>query len=512
MANPWDKYAPVKKESATDVARGYGAAAIKAAAPTVAAMGTGAALGALAGGPFAIPGAIAGGVALPLADLGVTGYNLATGKQVPTPSAALQELVGSKLPLVGLPSQLTPEQERAQRYMETVTSAVGPAGVARVAPQFARGVLEQALPKAWSRLESFAGRPLQQATISGAAIGAEEATGLLGGDDIGEKYGPLAGVATTFALGAVPKAASTKTALEEVGSVRDYISELGQKADSAFKALRDPDVGIGIVDRADVSSEFDRLAKQYKTYHDAAPLLRRVMELQDRIRARSAAPGLGGYPLNDLLNEKQNLRDMIEATDKAPSEATINLYKEASNILNKVIDESLGTGEYKAARELWSNYKKADTIGEALLFSKASKNPALTWEKEINNILGDKEVSGFFSREEKAALENSKKKGMYQEIAGMIPSNTNLAAMGYSAITGNPTALIASIAAGVGKRGVQALGAQEAEARKLQSLLQASGRPTVGRYTLPAGLRALRPTTAYAAPTAPGLLSPEEER
>jgi hypothetical protein len=512
MANPWDEYAPTKKESAPDVAKGYGAAAIKAVAPTVAAMGTGAALGALAGGPFAIPGAVLGGIALPFADLGVTGYNLAAGKQVPTPSEALQGLVGGKLPLVGLPSQLTPEQERAQRYMEIAASAVTPAGVARVAPKMVPGILERALPKAWPRLESFAGRPAQQATISGAAIGAEEATGLLG-DDAREKYGPLAGGTVALATGAIPKPAATKRALEEAGTVRDYISDLGVKANDAFGTLRDPKAGIGIVDKANVADKFDELAAKYKTSKEAIPLLNSVMALQEGIRARSAAPGLGGYPINDLLNEKQNLLAMVKAEDgRAPPEVVRNLYKEASNILNNVIDESLGTGKYKEARELWSNYKKADAIGEALIFSRTAKNPDLAWAKEIDGILGDKEISGFFSREERAALENSKKKGVYQAIAGMIPSNTLFPAGLYSGVTGNPVALIGSLAAGVGKKGAQALASDAAEVRKLQALFQASGRPNVGRYTLPAGLRALRPATAYAAPTAPGLLSPEEER
>lgn len=113
-----------------ELQRGAGLAA-RALGPLAAGAAAGAAMGAPFGGVGAIPGAIAGataaGLAQPVADLAVSGYNYITGRQQPTPSQAYDRLMTA----AGVPEPQSASERLASTALRAGTEAMTGAGAAR---------------------------------------------------------------------------------------------------------------------------------------------------------------------------------------------------------------------------------------------------------------------------------------------------------------------------------------------------------------------------------------------
>lgn len=160
--------------------------AVKGAAPTLGMAGLGAAMGAPLGPPGMLGGAMIGGLALPAADMLISGFNAATGRNMGSSSQKYSEL----LEALGAPAA----RNTAERAAEGVGAAV--ASVATGAPAAAgmaalRGA--QALPRV-SRgvMQALGNRPAAQA---GAA-----ATSAAAGQYATETTGsPYAGLAASLA-------------------------------------------------------------------------------------------------------------------------------------------------------------------------------------------------------------------------------------------------------------------------------------------------------------------------
>lgn len=178
----------VVKGAATtlDVAGGLAPLVAKGAAPNLGMAGLGAAMGAPLGPPGMLGGAMIGGYALPAADMLISGFNAATGRNMGSSSQKYSEL----LEALGAPAA----RNTAERAAEGVGAAVG--GVATGAPAAAgmaalRGA--QALPRV-SRgvMQALGNRPAAQA---GAA-----ATSAAAGQYATETTGsPYAGLAASLA-------------------------------------------------------------------------------------------------------------------------------------------------------------------------------------------------------------------------------------------------------------------------------------------------------------------------
>lgn len=132
----------------SELQRGAGLAA-RALAPIGAGALAGAAMGAPFGGVGAIPGALAGataaGLAQPISDLAVSGYNYLTGRQQPVPSQAMEQLMTA----AGLPQPETASERLISTATRAGTEALTGAGAARqiasalpITSQFGRPIAE----------------------------------------------------------------------------------------------------------------------------------------------------------------------------------------------------------------------------------------------------------------------------------------------------------------------------------------------------------------------------------
>lgn len=136
-----------------DLQRGAGLAA-RALGTIGAGALAGAAMGAPLGGVGAIPGAIAGataaGLAQPISDLAVSGYNYLTGSRQPTPSQAAERVMTA----AGLPEPQSASERLASAALRAGTEAMTGAGAARQ--------IANALP-----ITSQMGRPIAQTLAAG---------------------------------------------------------------------------------------------------------------------------------------------------------------------------------------------------------------------------------------------------------------------------------------------------------------------------------------------------------
>lgn len=127
------------------LARGAGLAA-RALAPIGAGALAGGAMGAPFGGVGAIPGALAGataaGLAQPISDLAVRGYNYLTGRQQPVPSQAMEQLMTA----AGLPEPETASERLISTATRAGTEALTGAGTARQIAGIALPAVSTALP------------------------------------------------------------------------------------------------------------------------------------------------------------------------------------------------------------------------------------------------------------------------------------------------------------------------------------------------------------------------------
>ena len=170
--------APQQTTPMQDFTRGAGLAA-RGAAPVAA----GAGAGFLAGGPI---GAVAGGLALPLAEMATQGANvvLPKGMQIPSPSGAVEGL----LTKLGFPVAQNTSERAIQAAGGALTGAAGqltalPSIAKTAATEFGRGMA--------GTLAQQPGRQL--AAAAPAAMAAQTA---------GESYGPVAGQLAGAAVGA----------------------------------------------------------------------------------------------------------------------------------------------------------------------------------------------------------------------------------------------------------------------------------------------------------------------
>lgn len=115
----------------------------RALGPAAAGAGAGFLMG---GPPGALAGAAAGGVAMPLADLGVTGYNYLTGNNNRLPSQAFEDL----LTKIGLPEPKTGVERGVQSASRGVIDAITGAGAAK---QFATAL--RSAPVQQSNINTF---------------------------------------------------------------------------------------------------------------------------------------------------------------------------------------------------------------------------------------------------------------------------------------------------------------------------------------------------------------------
>jgi hypothetical protein len=354
----------------TSVAQNVGVAA-RGAYPSAAAAGAGALLGSRFGAPGARVGAALGPLALGVADIGATGYNIAAPymglPRMPPPSESIQGVM-ERLGFGSAPQ--TPEQE--------LLSAAASGGTSAGAQAAAFNVLARRLGPTVAR-NVFASLGQQPAVQTGAGVGAAALpTALREYGEVDDPYalmasslvGAVLGGKTVSGAGNVGRAA-TETARMATTPTTTEIRNQAQRAYRQAEAA-----GVQYEPTAMVQFGDDLAAKLRRARFDpdlhpkAAVALRRIQEA-----GRPAAPNAAATPvtfedLDILRGLTRSARLSVNADERRIGRIIVS---ELDNFALRPPSNAVVAGDEKAAgtaireaRSLWARMSKSSEIEDAV--------------------------------------------------------------------------------------------------------------------------------------------------
>jgi len=398
-----------------DLQRGTGLAA-RGLAPVA----TGAGLGFLATG-FNPAGALAGSIALPLAEMATQGLNvvLPQNYQIPSPSAGVENLLTE----AGFPVP----QTTGERVIQAGGSALGGVGtqlstlpsVAKTATtEMGRGIAEQ-----------MAQQPGRQIAATLPSTAASQV--------IGERYGPVAGMAAgmaagaPFSVGLKPRDVDFIPTTQELKQTASKLYDIADKSGVAFK-----------------KNEFESFANK-----TALELRREGVDPTLTPKAEAALKRLesaSGQPI--LMSELERLRRvaLIAAMSSDPADRNfggqliqkIDGFVENANPSQFRVQDKKAIEALKDARELWKKGKKSQIL-ESIFdvadlraetnFTQSGMEQAL--RSRLTNLAANEKLMRQFSKTEQAAIVDAAKGGNMQNffryVGKLAPTSVIPAAGGF---------------------------------------------------------------------------------
>lgn len=404
---------PQQRTAGEEFMRGTGIA-VRGAAPVAA----GAGLGFMVGGP---PGALAGSLALPLAEMGTKAANVVLPQkyQIPSPVGAVENL----LTQLGLP---VPETTR-ERMVQAAGGALG-----GTATQLAT------LPSISRTATTELGRGLagQMSAQPGRQLSAAAPSAMVS-QKVGEDYGPLAamlaGTATSvpFGIGLKPKDVDVIPTTEELKATAGKLYQFADDSGVSFKKnafqsfatktaaeLRKEGVDPTLTPKAEAALRRLESASTQPITISELERLRRVA-LISAMSPDAADRNFGGQLI-------QRIDDFIE--NATPSQFRVQD--------PKAIDA------LKEARQLWKQSKKSQIL-ENLFdvaelraetnFTQAGMEQAL--RSRLTNLAVNEKLMRSFSKTEQQAIRDAAKGGSLQNffryVGKLAPTSVIPAAGGF---------------------------------------------------------------------------------
>jgi hypothetical protein len=396
-----------------DLQRGTGLA-LRGLAPVA----TGGGLGFMLAGP---PGALAGSVALPLAEMATQGLNvvLPENYQIPSPATG----VSSLLDRMGFPVP----QTTGERIIEAGGSAFGGLGtqlatlpaVAKTATtEVGRNIAEQ-----------MAQQPGRQVAATLPSVASSQV--------VGERYGPVAGMAAgmvtgaPFSVGLKPKDVDFIPTTQELKQTASKLYKVADESGVAFK-----------------KTEFQSFANK-----TAAELRREGVDPTLTPKAEAALRRLeeaSGQPIS--LGELERLRRvaLISAMSSDPADRNfggqliqkIDGFVENANPSQFRVQDKKAIEALKDARELWKKGKKSQTL-ETIFdvaelraetnFTQSGMEQAL--RSRLTNLAANEKLMRQFSKTEQAAIRDAAKGGniqnLFRYLGKLAPTSVIPAAGGF---------------------------------------------------------------------------------
>jgi hypothetical protein len=385
---------PKQRTAGEEFMRGAGLAT-RGAAPVAA----GAGLGFMVGGP---PGALAGSLAVPLAEVATQGANvlLPQNYQIPSPAGAVENLLSQ----LGLP---VPENTR-ERMVQAAGGALGgtatqlttlPSIAKTATTEFGRGLAGQ--------MAAQPGRQLAAAAPSAAVS-----------QTVGESYGPVAGMAAgtlasaPFSIGLKPREVDV---IPTTAELKETAGKLYQFAD---------DSGVSFRKNAFQSFATKTAAELRKEGVD--PTLTPKAEAALR-RLESSAD----QPIT--ISELERLRRVALISAMSPDAADRNF---GGQLIQKIDDfiENAGPNQFrvqnpkaldalKEARQLWKQGKKSQILENIFNvaeiraetnFTQSGMEQAL--RSRLTNLATNEKLMRSFSKTEQQAIRDAAKGGNLQNF------------------------------------------------------------------------------------------------
>ena len=377
-----------------DLQRGTGLA-LRGLAPVA----TGGGLGFMLAGP---PGALAGSVALPLAEMATQGLNvvLPENYQIPSPATG----VSSLLDRIGFPVP----QTTGERIIESGGSALGGLGtqlatlpsVAKTATtEVGRNIAEQ-----------MAQQPGRQVAATLPSVAASQV--------VGERYGPVAGMAASmvtgapFSIGLKPKDVDYIPTTQELKETAGKLYEFADKSGVVFK-----------------SKEFNNFANK-----TSIELRREGVDPTLTPKAEAALKrleGASGQPIS--ISELDRLRRiaLISAMSTDPADRKfggmliekIDNFFDSANSSNLRVQDKKAVEALKDARDLWKKGKKSQILENIFdvaelraetNFTQSGMEQAL--RSRLTNLATNENLMRSFSKTEQAAIRDAAKGGNLQNF------------------------------------------------------------------------------------------------
>lgn len=377
-----------------DIARGAGLA-LRGAAPVA----TGAGAGFLAGGA---PGALAGSVSLPLAEIATQGLNVVLPEQyqIPSPTGAVENL----LTRAGFPIP----QTRGERAIQAAGSALG-----GTATQLAT------LPSVARTATTETGRGLATAAAQepGRQLAAAAPAAAVS-QVAGEEFGPVAGMVAGMATAAPFSAGTKPRQVEQIPSIEELKKTSGQLykfAEDAGVAFRRQDYS-GFVKNLRVEMNKQGLDQQIH------PTVYRALERMSDIPKR---------PIT--LEEIDTLRRIAGASIKSNNADERRLGAILTERLDNFVEGAgrgqLVSGNEKAiealneARQLWKQGKKAQILENIFdvaeiraetNFTQSGMEQAL--RSRLTNLATNEKLMRNFNKTEQQAIREAAKGGSMQNF------------------------------------------------------------------------------------------------
>lgn len=410
--------------------------AMRGATPPLA----GAGAGFMVGGP---PGAVAGSVALPLAEIGTQAANLALPEQlqIPSPTGAVENL----LTRLGFPVPAN----RAERAIQSAGGALGgTASQVAALPSVAR----TATTELGRGLAQTAGsQPVRQLAAAAPAAGAAQ----IAGEEFGPVAGTVAGVAAgaPFGIGARPRQVEQIPTIEELKRTSGALYKFAEDAGVAFK-------------RQDFTGFVSNLRKE---------MFKEGLDQQIHPTVYRAIERLSDVPKRPItLEEIDTLRRVAGASIKSNNADERRLGAILTERLDSFVEGAgrgqLVSGDEKAiealkeARGLWKQGKKAQILENIFdvaelraeaNFTQSGMEQAL--RSRLVNLAANEKAMRQFNKTEQAAIREAAKGGSMQNFfryVGKLAPTSVIPAVGGAYLGtqafGDVGALAAGIPAAVG--------------------------------------------------------------
>lgn len=385
---------PQQRTAGEEFMRGAGIAA-RGAAPVA----TGAGLGFMVGGP---PGALAGSLALPLAEMGTQAANVVLPQQyqIPSPVGAVENL----LTQLGLP---VPETTR-ERMVQAAGGALG-----GTATQLAT------LPSISRTATTELGRGLagQMATQPGRQLSAAAPSAMVS-QKVGEDYGPLAamlaGTATSvpFGIGLKPKDVDVIPTTEELKATAGKLYKFADDSGVSFK-----------------KNAFQSFATK-----TAAELRKEGVDPTLTPKAEAALRRLESASTQPItISELERLRRVALISAMSPDAADRNFGGQLIQRIDDFIENATPSqfrvqdpkalDALKEARQLWKQGKKSQILENLFNvaelraetnFTQSGMEQAL--RSRLTNLAANEKLMRSFSKTEQQAIRDAAKGGSLQNF------------------------------------------------------------------------------------------------
>jgi len=368
----------------------YGELAVRGAAPSLASTTTGFALG-------GVPGAVAGTVALPAADLINLGINKAFGTHLGMPSEIAARYLA--------PGVKPPETE-SERVAQAIGSSVGGTAseisAAQKLAETAKSPVTRGVAKALSE------RPSLQLGMAAPVGGASQYV-------YDETGNPILSIGAGAAAGGLAGLRMTKRAAETVSA--DVLKET---ANTLFEKAKQSGVAFNKDSFSNASNGFAKELRPEGYTPNSYPLIRDALEEMHN----PATP--------KDFTELSAIREMIKnaQASNVPAERRIaSILKEKfDDYVSNIPKEDMQAGSkegleaWKDARDVWAKLKKGDMFDDIVRNSQYEKNPSNYIQNQIKNLAKNDKKMRTFTPEEQQAIRDLASGNASQKTLNILSS------------------------------------------------------------------------------------------